>query len=169
MRPVRTNRSVLDAEASGRRFSGNGRAGIVLRFGAFYGPDAFQTRELVKAVRKGWAPAPGPPDAYISSVSHDDAATAAASSLELPAGIYNVVDDEPVTHRQYVDSLAATLGVPPPKLPPAWVTALLGPLGTLAERSLRISNRKIRSASSWTPSYPSVFEGWKAVLPRLGE
>jgi 2-alkyl-3-oxoalkanoate reductase len=116
--PVRYNRSVADAEASADRFSRSGRVGIVLRFGAFYGPDAFQTADFIKWVKRGWAPMPGSASAYISSVSHDDAAAAAAAATTLPPGVYNVVDDRPVTHREFFESLAEAIGVPAPKLPP---------------------------------------------------
>src|SRR5262245_63667719 len=43
--PVRYNRTVADAERSAERFSGTGRSGIVLRFGTFYGPDSWFTRD----------------------------------------------------------------------------------------------------------------------------
>jgi nucleoside-diphosphate-sugar epimerase len=165
--PLRFNRTIEDAERSALRFSERGRTGIVLRFGAFYGSDAFQTQDLVKLVRKGWAPIPGPADAFISSVSHDDAATAVVAAIDAQAGIYNVVDDEPLSHREYADSLAGALGVAPPKLPPRWVTLLLGSVGELFARSLRISNQKIKEETRWTPTYPSVREGWKAVVSEL--
>ena len=77
-----------------------------------------QTRDLIAWVKKGRAPLPGSAGAYISSVSHDDAATALAAAIDLPSGTYNVVDDEPVTHRVFVDSLADALGIDRPKLPP---------------------------------------------------
>ncbi|HEX7779989.1 MAG TPA: NAD(P)-dependent oxidoreductase [Vicinamibacterales bacterium] len=162
--PVRYNRSVTDAEASARRFSRAGRTGLIVRFGGFYGPDADQTIELIRMVRKGWALLPGPEGAFISSISHDDAAAAVAATLTIPAGVYNVVDDEPVTHRVFVNSLAQTLGVGPPRLPPVWLTPLFGSIGKMAARSLRISNRKLRSASGWKPRVPSVREGWLDVV-----
>src|SRR5439155_2112 len=31
-------------------------------------------------------------------------------------------------------------------------------------RSLRISNRKLRQASGWSPRYPSAREGWRAII-----
>jgi len=165
--PVRYNRTVKDAEGSALRFSGSGGTGVVLRFGAFYGSDAAQTGDLIKLIRKGWSPIPGAPDAYISSVSHDDAASAVLAALDARAGIYNVVDDEPVSHREYVDSLAAALHVPPPKVPPQWITPLFGSLGEMLARSLRISNLKFKRETGWTPKYPSVREGWRAVVSAL--
>lgn len=168
IRPVRYNRTVADAEAAADRFSRSGNTGIVMRFGSFYGPDAFQTIDLMTLVRKGLAPVPGAAGAYISSVSHDDAAAAVAAAVTLPSGIYNVVDDEPVTHKTYVDSLADALGVAPPKLPPRWVTPVFGSAGELIARSVRISNRKLRSACYWAPKYSSVRQGWTAVVRLVG-
>jgi len=165
--PVRTNRTIVDAEAATERFTRSGRIGVVLRFGAFYGPDASQTLEMIDWVLRGRAPLPGAPDAYISSVSHDDAATAVASALAIRAGIYNVVDDEPVTHRTYFDSMADALRVARPKLPPRWATFLFGSLGELVARSLRISNRKLRMSTDWMPKYPSVRQGWPDLVAHL--
>jgi nucleoside-diphosphate-sugar epimerase len=166
--PVKYNRTVADAEASADRFAQSGRAGITLRFGGFYGPDAAQTVELIKYIKKGWAPLPGPPDAFISSISHDDAASAVAAAVILPSGVYNVVDDEPVTHREFVDSLASALKVPAPKLPPSWVTPLFGSLAEMAARSLRMSNKKLRAASGWAPKYASVRDAWRPLVAQLG-
>ena len=167
LRPVSYNRTIEDAERSAAQVTRAGGAGVVLRFGAFYGPDSPFLLEMIRLVRHGWAPLPGDPLGFVSSVSHDDAATAAAAALAVPPGIYNVVDDEPVTRRELVDSLARALAVAPPKLPPRWATFLLGSLGTLLARSLRISNRKLRSASSWAPRYRSVREGWPAVVAEI--
>jgi nucleoside-diphosphate-sugar epimerase len=167
LRPVRYNRTVADAEASAARFQETGRTAVVLRFGCFYGPDSGQTREMIAWVKRGWGPLPGPGGAYISSVSHDDAAAAAAAALSLPSGAYNVVDDEPLTHREFMDALAAAVGVSAPKLPPAWLAPLSGSLGRMLARSLRISNQKLRSRSDWAPQYPSVREGWRAVVSNL--
>lgn len=164
LRPVRYNRTVTDAEAAAERFAALGGVGVILRFGAFYGRDAFQTMDLARWIERGWAPVPGPASAYVSSISHADAAAAVAAALELPAGVYNVVDDEPLTHREYVDSLAAALHVPDPRLPPRWLTPLFGPIGRLFARSLRVSNRKLRALSAWVPEHRSVREGWAQVV-----
>ncbi len=169
IQPVRYNRTVIDAERSAERFSTGGGVGVVLRFAAFYGPDSEPTRDMIKLVRRGWAPLPGSPDAFVSAVSHDDAATAVAAALEVPAGVYNVVDDEPLRRREFFDSLAEVLGVRSPRLPPAWLARLLGSMGELLVRSLRISNRKLRGETSWAPKYPSVREGWRAVAAELRE
>ena len=167
LQPVGFNRSVLDAERSAEQFRAAGGTGIVLRFGAFYGPDAGHVLDLVKMIRRGWAAMPGPAESFISSVSHDDAASAVVAALDVPSGAYNVIDDEPVTHRDYVNALAAALGAPAPRLPPAWAARLFGPVGRLLARSLRISNRKLKQETGWQPKYRSVREGWRAVVSDL--
>lgn len=165
--PSRYNRSVLDAERAAYQFTERGRKGIVLRFAMFYGSDAFQTLDLMRSLHHGWAPVPGRPDAFISSLSHRDSATAVAAVLEAEPGVYNVCDDEPVRRRVYVDLLAQELGIPPPKLPPVWTAKLLGSMGETLSRSLRISNRKLKEHCDWSPRYPSVREGWHAVIKKL--
>jgi len=165
--PTRYNYSASEAERNAQRFTERGRKGVILRFALFYGSDAFQTHDLMRALRRGWAPIPGNPDAYISSVSHRDSATAVAAVLGAEPGIYNVCDDEPVRRREYVDLLAQEIGAPRPKLPPAWTVKLLGSMGETLARSLRISNRKLKEQCGWSPKYPSVREGWHAVIKKL--
>lgn len=165
--PSRYNRTILDAERAAAGFTAAGGVGIVLRFAAFYAADAFQVRDAAALIRKGWAPLFGSPAAFFSSIHHDDAASAVVAALRARPGVYNVTDDEPLRHREYVDVLAAALGVPPPKLPPAWLTRVGGSVVELLGRSLRISNRKLREGTGWAPTYPSVREGWPAVVPLL--
>jgi 2-alkyl-3-oxoalkanoate reductase len=166
--PAAYNRTIIDAEAAAQRFTDAGGRGLILRFAAFYGADALQVRDLIWWVRKGWAPLPGPPEAFISSISHDDAATAVIAVLGAPAGIYNVADDEPLTHRAYVDSLAAVLDVASPRLPPMSFAPLMGSVGQVLSRSLRISNRKLRLECGWAPRLRSVRAGWPEVVGALG-
>jgi nucleoside-diphosphate-sugar epimerase len=167
VRPGRYNRTVLDAEAAALRFAGAGGVGVVLRFAAFYGPDATQLGQMVRLVRHGWAPLLGPAGSYFPSVSHDDAAAAVVAALELPAGVYNVVDDQPLRHREFVDALADAVGAKHPHLFPAVFAKLAGSVGRTIARSLRISNRKLRETSGWAPTYPSVREGFPAALSQV--
>jgi len=160
--PLRFNRTIVDAEANARRFPES----VVLRFAAFYGPDSFVTIDMMKFTKKGFLPLPGAPGAFASCLSHDDAASAVVAALRLAPGVYNVVDDEPVTHRDFADTLADALGVPHPKLPPRWMTPLFGAPGRMLTRSLRISNQKLRG-SGWRPRWRSVREGWKATISEL--
>ena len=158
VRPARYNRAVVGAENAAQSFTGDGRDGVVLRFSFFYGPDSEFLHGMIANVRRGWAPG-FRPEAYISSISHDDAAAAVVAALDLPAGIYNVTDDEPVTKREFFRSLAAAVVAEEPRFPPSWISHLLGSLGETLARSQRMSNRKLRTASGWSPKFPSVREG----------
>jgi len=163
VRPVRYNRSVMDAEHSALQFADRGQTGIILRFAFFYGKDPY-TQMIFNFVRRGRAPMPGSPQGYISSVLHDDAASAVVAALNVSSGIYNVVDNEPMRRSDYFTELANLLGVKPPKLLPHWIVKLTGSMGEMMSRSLRISNKKLRNVSGWEPRYPSVREGWKVLL-----
>jgi nucleoside-diphosphate-sugar epimerase len=165
--PARYNRSTLDAERSAARFAESGGAAVVLRFGGFYGPDAAHVPDLIKFTKKGMMALPGRPEAYFSSLSHDDAASAAVAALGVEGGIYNVAEDDPLTRRAFFDVIAAGLGVPSPRPQPAWMSKLMGSAGDLLSRSVRLSNRKFRQASGWAPRYPSVREGWPALLAEM--
>ena len=156
VRPADYNRSVLEAESQAERFSREGRVGVVLRFGLFYGPEDPPTGQLVDAVRRGWFPLPGRPEAYISWIAHDDAASAVVAALGVPAGTYNVVDDEPLRRRVLGEGIAGLLGVRPPRFLPGWLAPLAGAVGETMARSLRISNRKMKEAGGWQPRYGTI-------------
>jgi nucleoside-diphosphate-sugar epimerase len=158
------NEATLKAEASADRFSKGGGRGVVLRFAYFYGPGDRFTLETFKSVRRGWLPIFGRPDGFFPTVNHEDAALAVVAALDAPSGIYNVVDNEPLTRRQLGDALSEMLSVPPPRVPPAWLTRLTGSVGTTMARSLRISNAKLRDTTGWTPRYATEREGWRAAF-----
>lgn len=164
VRPVDYNRSVLEAEDQADRFTRAGRPGVVLRFAYMYGPRDPVTRQLLDGVRRGWFPLFGNPDAYGSWIAHDDAAAAVVAALDVPAGIYNVVEDEPMRRRDLAEGLAQSLGVKSPRFLPDWMTALGGGVAATLARSLRISNRKLREASDWAPRYPTTLEGLRAIV-----
>jgi nucleoside-diphosphate-sugar epimerase len=167
VQPARYNRSVVDAESNAERITRAGRVGVVLRFGAFYGPGDPLVQQVVAAVRRGWFPLFGEPDGYYSFVAHEDAATAVAAALGVPAGIYNVVEQEPMRRRELAEGIAQLLGVRPPRFLPHWVARLAGSLGDTLGRSLRISNRKLEHASDWTPKHRTTLDGLGAILRPL--
>jgi nucleoside-diphosphate-sugar epimerase len=165
-KPAPYNRTVLDAEAAATRFADRGGAGVVLRFAAFYGPDA-ALRDMIGLVRHGWAPLFGAENAYWSSVSHEDAASAVVAALDVPAGTYNVCDDEPLSRRAFADALAEAAGARSPRFFPRWLTALGGGLVDLLSRSQRMTNARLKGASSWTPRWRSAREGLAAAVKAL--
>jgi nucleoside-diphosphate-sugar epimerase len=151
------------AEASANRFSARGGTGIVLRFGWFYGPGAAHSEEFLALARRHVSVTMGAPDGFVSSIHVGDGGAAVAASLAVPAGTYNVVDDEPLTKRAYADALATAVGKRPWLRAPGRLALLLGDRSTSLTRSLRVSNRKFRAASGWAPEYPSAREGYAAM------
>jgi nucleoside-diphosphate-sugar epimerase len=164
--PASYNRTIIDAERSAGRFTEGGGVGVILRFGALYGPDDLLL-EMLGMIRRGWSPLPGEPNAYFSSLAQEDAATGVMAALGVPAGTYNIIEDEPMRRGDWARSLAAAAGLAPPKPLPAWITALGGSALRLLSRSQRISNRRFRDAAHWAPRYASASDAWPDVLSEL--
>lgn len=156
-------RTALVAEGHARRLTDAGGTGVVLRFSAFYGPDSHTSLDTIRLVRRRVAPMFGP-DGYVSSIDTDDAGAAVVAALSAPGGVYNVSDDEPVTHREYVDALATTLGVKPPLVPPRAMGKPFGSRAAPVTRSQRISSQRFKGTTAWRPVHPSVRTGWPAVV-----
>jgi nucleoside-diphosphate-sugar epimerase len=148
------------AEASTERFTEAGGTGVVLRFAQFHGPGSHHVEAFNALVRKRINPFVGDPAAYTSFIHAEDAGRAVAAAIDLPAGIYNVADDEPMTRAEAGPVVAEALGVKAPRPLPKIVQAASPKSAKLLMRSLRISNGKLREASAWRPLHPSIRGSW---------
>jgi len=157
----------LAAEASARRFTEAGGTGVVLRFGLFYGPGATQSEEMMRFARLHVGPVLGSGNGYVSSIHVADAGAAVAASLHVPAGTWNVVDDEPLTKHAYADAMAEAVGASPWIRSPGRLADLLGDRLTAVTRSVRAGNIRFKEASGWAPRYPSAREGLRAMAVEL--
>lgn len=160
-------RSVLDAERQAERFTSAGGIGIVLRFGLFYGPDGSHSETTLRLARRGFSTVIGSREGFISSVTTDDAATAVVAAVRGSAGIYNVVDDEPITRQEYVSSFAEALDIPRLRIMPAWLASLGGSKARMLMRSQRVSNRRLKAATNWAPVYPNARDGWQSIADQI--
>lgn len=164
--------STTEAEGNAQRFTRESAAwngaGVVLRFGLFYGPDSHSTVDSFRLVRIGAAPAMGAANAYQPSISTDDAAAAAVAALRAPAGIYNVGDDEPLTKREFADAVAAAAGAPRPVLVPRAAVRLGGQKVAPLARSQRLSNARFKQATGWAPVDRSAREGIARTAREMG-
>ncbi|MEV0383655.1 NAD(P)-dependent oxidoreductase [Nonomuraea sp. NPDC050643] len=157
------------AEASARRFARTGGgAGVVLRFGWFYGPGAAHSEQLFAMARHHVGMVLGRPGGYVSSIHMADAGSAVAAALEAPAGTYNVVDDEPLTKRAYSFALSQAAGATAWVRGPGRAAYLFGDRLTSLTRSLRVANGRFRAAAGWAPRHRSAREGWLATARVLG-
>jgi len=159
--------SVVTLEAEVARFAATRdghNVGIALRFGGFYGPDARSTDEFIGGAARRIAPVIGAPDGYVSSIHTSDAASAVVASLAAPTGVYNIVDDVPLTRREYADAFAQAFGLRRLRiLAPVVVRASGGPVAQALLRSQRVSNNAMKRATNWGPATPSVVEGWAGI------
>jgi nucleoside-diphosphate-sugar epimerase len=165
--PYPIARSNLTAEANVDRFSEAGGTSIVLRFGWFYGPGAAHSEQLFALARRHLGLILGPPDSYVSSIHVADAGAAVAMALYAPTGTFNIVDDQPLTKRQYADAMARAAGTAMWLRGPGRAALIFGNRLTSLTRSLRISNARFKAATGWAPRYPSACEGWIATAQAL--
>ncbi len=141
-------------------FSADEMEGIALRYGAFYGQDSF-TRMIINLVRKRRLPVPSSGGGFANFIYLEDAAAATVAALEKGrAGqAYNIVDDEPVRWADYLDALAAELGVRRPWRVPSWMLRAIPYLHTIMTTSMRVSNAKARRELGWAPAVSTYREG----------
>lgn len=151
------------AEANAHRMSASGAAAVVLRFGLFYGPGAAHSEQIMAWARRHVAFRAGRAHSYLSSIHLADAANAVVAALSSAPGIYNVVDDHPVTRDQHVRAMAAAVGCGEYLTAPGRLALLFGDRSTSLTRSLRVSNARLRAATHWLPRYPSVWEGYRSM------
>lgn len=162
IRPSATVAPVTVAEANARQFDDRSEGGVVLRFGIFYSADSVLTRGILEQAQGGTLAMPGRDDGYQPWIHVDDAATAVVAALDAPGGVYNVVEDHPMTNAEHAAVLGELLGrrlVRPPELRADDTSEFA--------RSQRVSNGRIRNASGWRPRFPSRRAGWSAVLADL--
>ena len=89
---------------------------VALRYGFFYGPGSWYTREsdIGDQVRQQQVPIIGEGQGVYSFVHIDDAAGATAAALECPPGAYNIVDGNPSPQHLWLTAFARAAGAPPP-------------------------------------------------------
>lgn len=154
-RPTRAGERLVEDHSAA------GGEGVVLRFGLLYAADARSTAEWRRLARWRIAPVPGPPDAFVSSIRADDAATAILAALTVAPGTYNVVDDRPLRRREHAAAVADAFGVPRLHAVPAPPLRWIGGDGARSlAASHRVSNRAFVTATGWRPRWPDAGAGW---------
>jgi len=141
--------------------------GIVLRYGAFYGPGTGVATdppgEQTRMIQKRLFPIVGRGSGVWSFTHVEDAAGATIAALEDGRrGIYNIVDDEPVAVSEWLPEFAKTLGAKPPRRVPRWVGRLAGGEGVVVAmtEARGASNEKAKRELGWRPIYPSWRRGF---------
>ena len=183
--PVQTEADPLELDAPGPRQPGveamlyleqavttiEWGEGLVLRYGGFYGPGTTTSlaadAQMAAPIRKRRFPILGDGGGVFSHIHIDDAAAATAVAVERgPAGVYNIVDDDPAPVREWLPVLANALGAEPPRRIPRWLGRLLaGETATIMMTDAKgASNEKAKRELGWTPRYASWRQGFAQGL-----
>ena len=137
--------------------------GIVLRYGAFYGPGTSMApgEEQFELVRQGKYPLVGDASGVWSFIHTADAAEATVAAIEHGTrGIYNVVDDDPAPVAEWLPALAQILDAEQPMQAPRLAA---GEVGAVLMTELRgASNAKAKRELGWQPEHPSWRQGFAA-------
>jgi nucleoside-diphosphate-sugar epimerase len=142
--------------------------GVVLRYGAFYGPGTYYARDglFSRLVARRLLPVPGGGDGLFGFLHLSDAVGATVAALDGPAGIFNVVDDGPAPTAEWLPYLATLLGAKPPRSVPEALARLVA--GKYSAYLLcdqpAVSNRRARTELGWVPEYPDWRAGLAATL-----
>jgi nucleoside-diphosphate-sugar epimerase len=146
-----------------------GIEGIVLRYGAFYGPGTSMGPggSFLEDIRRRRMPIVGNGAGHWSFIHIEDAAraTVLAVSAGVP-GIYNIVDDEPAPVAAWLPALTKILGAKPPRHVPTWVArVLIGQHGVAMMTQVRgASNEKAKRLLHWKLKWPSWRHGFRGGL-----
>jgi nucleoside-diphosphate-sugar epimerase len=143
-------------------------AGLVLRYGFFYGPGTAYAKDGYWAAeaRRRRLPIVGRGEGMSSFIHTEDAASATVAAVERGApGIYNVTDDEPARLRDWAPAFAEAVGAKRPLRVPAFIARIIGgkDLIAVALGSRAASNEKAKRELGWEPSIPSWRQGFSGA------
>jgi nucleoside-diphosphate-sugar epimerase len=141
----------------------SGLAGVVLRYGFFYGagtsfaPDGSGSEDVV--ARR--IPIVGGGDGVWSFVHVDDAAEATVCAIDRGAGVYNIADDDPSPASEWIQHFAELKHAPRPLRIPRWLARpFAGAYGLYLMTQLRgASSDKAKHELDWRPARPSWRDG----------
>ena len=138
--------------------------GIVLRYGAFYGPGTSLApgEAMFELIRKRKFPIVGDGGGVWSFIHVADAAEATVAAIEHGSpGVYNVVDNDPAPVAEWLPALAQTLGAEQPLQAPRDAA---GEWAAVQMTELRgASNAKAKRELGWRPAHPSWRQGFAAA------
>jgi nucleoside-diphosphate-sugar epimerase len=142
--------------------------GIVLRYGAFYGPGTSMAPggQQFEMVGRRMFPLVGDGGGVWSFIHVADAAEATVAAIERGRrGIYNIVDDDPAPVAEWLPALARQIGAKAPMRVPRFVGRLFaGEAGVVMMTEARgASNTKAKRELGWRPAYPSWRQGFTAA------
>lgn len=139
----------------------------VLRCGWLYGDEARHTMAFAESLRRRQVPVLENGGAILSCIHQEDAGSAFVAAVKaLRGGLWHVVDDCPVSLRDFLVYFAEQLMAPKPMELPLWLARVLAGVyrSDLFSTSCLTSNARFRRDFAWTPRYPSYREGIEQVV-----
>lgn len=128
---------------------------VVLRYGFFYGPGTWFSREgdVGDQVRRREMPVIGRGEGVWNWVHVDDAAAATCAAISADPGVFNVVNDQPVPQSVWLPAFARFISAPePPTVSEEEALRKYGSDTVYYATKLRgASNQKARGALAFTP------------------
>jgi nucleoside-diphosphate-sugar epimerase len=143
---------------------------VALRFGILYGPGVPATESNLQGLRMRKIPVVRSGSGTISWVHVQDAVSAIVAALERGrcGEVYNIVDDEPTSYRDFLLYAAKVTGVPRPRALPLWFFRLTAPYAaTFLSTRLNVSNEKAKNELGWNLRFPNYKEGLKDLAASL--
>ncbi len=135
---------------------------VILRVAGIYGPDR---GHWFKQFIKNEARMEGDGSRFLNMIHRDDVVGCIVAALKSgrPGEIYNAVDDEPVSQKNFFEWLGATLGkYPPPSVPQNPVEDR-----KRGVTNKRVSNRKLKMELGCQFKHPNFRKGYSAEILRL--
>jgi nucleoside-diphosphate-sugar epimerase len=135
---------------------------LVLRIAGIYGPERGHG---FKQFLKNEARIEGNGSRFLNMIHRDDVIGCIIAALKngRAGEIYNAVDDEPVSLKNFFEWLAGTLG----KYPPPFVPENSNESRKRGVTNKRVSNRKLKMELGYRFKYPNFRIGYSAELLRL--
>jgi nucleoside-diphosphate-sugar epimerase len=102
---------------------------------------------------------------FLNMIHRDDVVGCIIAALKgaRPGEVYNAVDDEPVSQKNFFEWLGATLG----KYPPPSVPEDSSETRKRGVTNKRVSNRKLKMELGYQFKYPNFRKGYTAEILRL--
>jgi nucleoside-diphosphate-sugar epimerase len=133
----------------------SGLQAVLLRYGFFYGPGTWFTEDgdVGEQVRRREIPVIGKGEGIWNWVHINDAAAATCAALNADAGVYNVVDNQPLAQSVWLPAFAKFLDAPePPTVSEEQALRSAGPDVVYYATKLRgASNQKAKGQLAFRP------------------
>ena len=138
---------------------------VILRLAGIYGPGR---GHWFKQFLRGEARLEGDGSRYLNMIHRDDAVGAIIAALQGGApvpSVFNVVDNEPVSQRDFFGWLAGQLDQPMPPSVPADAEANR----KRGVTNKRVSNQRLKKMLGYQFKYPTFRQGYTAEIERMAK